>query len=131
MSSIVLTYFDNKLSKDVEVKSTVVLDLGTKLDGTLNIKLFSEADSDIGVLKFPIKTNDITRDGYNLSLDKPSFISKGRVDNSAISGIGEDATFTELVAEIINDMYNVKTNLSYSENMIIKINEELEKVKNI
>lgn len=131
MSNIVLMYFDNTVKRDIAIESKIVLDTGTKLDGSLNIKLFSELDDDIGTLKFPIKTDELSREGFNLSLDRPQFISKGKRNDSVISSIGTDATFTEIIAEIINDLYSVNTNLSYSEGLSTKINDELEKIKNI
>ena len=128
MSNIVLTYHDNDLDKDISVSSDTSISYDEKLNGSLNIKLSSELDEYIGIISFNINTSGLEYDKFKLSLMSPVFSSNGKVTNPQV---GLDATFTEVVAEVIEDLYGVETSLSYYYRIKSEIEQEKEKVKNI
>lgn len=128
MSNIVLTYHDNELDKDISVSSDTSISYDEKLNGSLNIKLSSELDKYIGIISFNINTSGLEYDKFKLSLMSPAFSSNGKVTSPQV---GLDATFTEVVAEVIEDLYGVETSLSYSHRVKSEIEQEKEKVKNI
>lgn len=132
MYNKVLTYYNKTLKKDVDIMSKVSFSHGRLLSGYLNINLFDEFYGNVGDIRFEIKlkTLDNTTDNKNfdLSLSKIKFIKDGKIEEILIN---KDATFLELVAQIIDRKYGIQTKKSYSYNINEQISQKIEEIKNI
>ena len=129
MSNIILAYWDSEANKDIEVSGAIVMEKQADLQGDLRLNLFAQ-DEEIGTMFFEFDKQLIGKESFSLQLVFKSFFSPKGLETK-LNYFSPDATFTEIVAELIEDILGVNTNMTQSYKAKEEVEEIREKVKNL
>lgn len=121
---------DRKTGEVIDFYTETHLNPSNRLNDGLYIKVYKGLDKEyIGKLYYSFKGTEINEDSFNLRLTYENFISNKY--NPKVKTFDDDTTFLESVVIIVEDLFDVDTGLSTKKAQLAKVQELIEKVKNL
>lgn len=121
---------DRKTGEVIDFYTETYLNPSNKLNDGLYIKIYKGLDKEyIGKLYYSFEGTEIKEDSFKLRLTYENFISNKY--SPKIKTFDDDTTFLEAVITIVEDLFDIDTGLSTKKAQLAKIQELIEKVKNL